>query len=382
MRTVRLRVRLRGVEPLVERVVDVPASATLPELHQVLQAAMGWVDVHLHEFVSGSARYGVPDPDGLDDLDEEPVRDEALFGLRELGERWTYRYDFGDDWTHDVEVVGAGGDCAGCIDGCGGCPLEDCGGAPGWAELRMALADPGHSDRAPIHEWAGGALPDFDREATDLLVRQIVGAVPESVQLLFELVGDGVRLTPSGRLPRQMVRAVQEQRPAWGLTARPAGFEEDLIPLAAMHDMLRGVGLLRLRHGALRAIKAASDDLEVVRRLRSWFDPPGGFVAYLVSTAVAVLAVEGPESRETLAERVLGLLGPGWARGGRPITAYDVARELSRIGPVLEGCDQIVQHGALWHPGSAARWLLPRATALAALWSPDTRPTQPHYAGG
>jgi hypothetical protein len=37
--TARLRVVLRDVEPAVARVIDVPASATLPELHELLQAA-------------------------------------------------------------------------------------------------------------------------------------------------------------------------------------------------------------------------------------------------------------------------------------------------------------------------------------------------------
>ncbi len=232
MRTVRLRVRLREVEPLVERVVDVPAAATLPELHQALQAAMGWVDVHLHEFVTDGGRYAPPDPEGFPDLDDGGTRDETQFGLRDLGQRWTYRYDFGDDWAHDVDVAGPGRDRPGCVDGRGGCPLEDCGGPPGWAELRAAVADPCHDEHADLRSWTGGPLPQFDREATDLLVRQVVGAVPESVRLIFEVLGDGVPLTAAGRLPRRVVRAVQEQRPHWGLTSKPAGFEEDLSPLA------------------------------------------------------------------------------------------------------------------------------------------------------
>lgn len=39
MKTTRLRVVLRDVEPAVAQVVDVPTSATLPELHDLLQAA-------------------------------------------------------------------------------------------------------------------------------------------------------------------------------------------------------------------------------------------------------------------------------------------------------------------------------------------------------
>jgi hypothetical protein len=47
----------------VERVIDVPATASLSELH--LLPAMGSGDVHLHEFVNDGASYGVPGPDGF-----------------------------------------------------------------------------------------------------------------------------------------------------------------------------------------------------------------------------------------------------------------------------------------------------------------------------
>ena len=57
--------------------------------------------------------------------------------------------------------------------------------------------------------------PEFDQPSTDRLVRDMVGRVPPSVALLLELIGDGVRLTPGGGLPRALVRQVQRQRPHW-----------------------------------------------------------------------------------------------------------------------------------------------------------------------
>ena len=52
-------------------------------------------------------------------------------------------------------------------------------------------------------------------------------------------------LTPGGRLPRCVVRALQQQRPHWSLSGKPAHMEEDLVSVVALHDLLRGVGLLR-----------------------------------------------------------------------------------------------------------------------------------------
>jgi hypothetical protein len=87
----------------VVRVIDVPAACTLGELHELLQAGIGWTDSHLHEFqTSDGRRYGVlDDEDGFDDPGP-PLADETTAGLRELGEQAVYLYDFGDNWTHDV----------------------------------------------------------------------------------------------------------------------------------------------------------------------------------------------------------------------------------------------------------------------------------------
>jgi hypothetical protein len=46
----RLRVALLGVKPAPWRRVEVAATATLAGLHAVIQAAMGWGDLHLHRF--------------------------------------------------------------------------------------------------------------------------------------------------------------------------------------------------------------------------------------------------------------------------------------------------------------------------------------------
>lgn len=363
MRTSRLRVTLREVEPAVIRVIDVPASSTLPELHELLQAVVGWTDSHLHQFVAGEVRYGVPDEDDMQD-----EQDEAGVRLTELPAHFTYLYDFGDGWEHDVEVMGPGGDQPGCRYGEGGCPPEDCGGPPGYQELLAVLADPRREDHRQMREWAG-ELADFDQGATDLLVRQTVGEVPASVRLVLDLAQGGVKLTPGGRLPRAFVRQVQQHRPLWYPLGRPASVEEDLPPLAALHDLLRHVGLLRLSKGILSPTRAAADDLQVVRRLRSWFEPDDGFGAVLDGVTVAVLATTGPQRAEGLAARIHPLLGHGWVSNGQPLTEQDVRTSIKSAGTVLSGLDLIEREWPLWRAGPSARTLLPRATALSQLWS-------------
>jgi hypothetical protein len=361
MRTVRLRVTLREVAPRVLRVIDVPAVSTLPELHELLQAAVGWTDSHLHQFVAGEVRYGVPH----DEWDDDQV-DEASARLRDLPDRFVYLYDFGDGWTHDVEVLGAGGDQPGCVYGEGSCPPEDCGGPSGHAELLAILADPEHDDHEHMRAWAGELVP-FDQAGADLLVRRTVGEVPPSVRLLLDLIAGGVALTPGGRLPRALVRQVQEQRPGWYPLGRPASVEEDLLPLAALHELMRHVGLLRLTKGVLRPIRAAENDLEVVRRLRSWF-PPEEFTSLLASDVVAMLAAVGPLTADELA----GRLHPQydrWARNGQPLTQRDVLRSIHQEAAVLQGLDQVEIDRPIWSAGPAATSLLTRATAMAQIWT-------------
>src|SRR5882757_1780902 len=195
MKTTRLRIRLRDVVPVVQRVIDVPAVITLDELHGVLQVSIGWTDSHLHQFRTDTATYAVPFEqwaDSEDEIDERGVR------LSALPPRFVYAYDLGDGWEHEVEVLGPGTESPGCVGGEGSCPPEDCGGPYGYAELLEALVDPEHSDHEAMHSWVGDRLRPFDHQATNRRVCDAVGVVPDSVRLLLDLLSDGVKLTPGG----------------------------------------------------------------------------------------------------------------------------------------------------------------------------------------
>ncbi len=55
-----LKVSLLNTKPPIWRRILVDGSMTLAELHDVIQAAFGWWNCHLHEFEIGRARYGAP----------------------------------------------------------------------------------------------------------------------------------------------------------------------------------------------------------------------------------------------------------------------------------------------------------------------------------
>jgi len=84
--------------------------------------------------------------------------------------RFSYEYDFGDSWGYEVVVEEATRSSRGlkyavCIDGQNACPLEDCGGVGGYAELLEVLADPDHEDHDQFTQWVGGR---FDPSSFDL----------------------------------------------------------------------------------------------------------------------------------------------------------------------------------------------------------------------
>ena len=99
-----LKATILGTKPAVWRRVVVPEDIRLSELHQVLQAAFGWWNCHLHEFESHGTRYG---SDDHDDGWGDPPGDERRTRLRTItgpGSSFLYLYDFGDDWRHRIVV--------------------------------------------------------------------------------------------------------------------------------------------------------------------------------------------------------------------------------------------------------------------------------------
>lgn len=166
-----LKVSLMDVsDPRVWRRLLVPATMRLGRLHDVIQAAMGWEDYHLHAFTAKDVDYGPPDPE-LGHRNERRVTLGDV--ISERGDRMRYVYDFGDHWRHDVVVEKVLAAVPGsrypiCLSGKGLCPPEDCGGVWGYAELREKLADPTHEDHADMLEWLGiETAAQFDPHAFD-----------------------------------------------------------------------------------------------------------------------------------------------------------------------------------------------------------------------
>ena len=167
-----VKITLKESKPTVWRRVHVRSDITLARLHEVIQIAMGWTDSHLHEFEIGGERYGNPqvveDEDFGDRLlDEKRVRLDKVAAPKS---RFVYRYDFGDNWEHEIKVEKAvpiqdGARVPHCVAGEYACPPEDCGGVWGYAEMLEKLADPLCEERTELIEWIGG---EFDSQRFEL----------------------------------------------------------------------------------------------------------------------------------------------------------------------------------------------------------------------
>lgn len=138
-----LKVVLYQIEPSIWREVSIPSSATFLELHHVLQAAMGWEDKHLHEFRHGKGKrltsvIASVDEDivqGDDFRDENEVTLKEMLGRKRFPARMLYRYDFREDWIHEIAFlrkVECDEGMAKVLDGERNCPPEDAGGAHGY----------------------------------------------------------------------------------------------------------------------------------------------------------------------------------------------------------------------------------------------------------
>lgn len=163
-----IKVTLEGSEPPIWRRIQVTGNSSLRKLHKILQAVMGWETRHLHEFVVGREHFGEPDPEyGFEMQDDRKTR--LHQAAPRNGDRFTYVYDFGDGWRHELKVekidlpepgsvypILLGGERA--------CPPEDCGGIGGYARFLEAIRDPDHPQHEELLAWIGGS---FDPEAFD-----------------------------------------------------------------------------------------------------------------------------------------------------------------------------------------------------------------------
>jgi len=309
----RVRLDLHGAKPPVWRRLELPGDLTLPRLHDVIQAAMGWTDSHLHRFRTGSdhrSPYFVTADDldeGEDGVPEDGVRLDQL--VADKGDELWYEYDFGDGWDHVLRVEEILDDPparARCTGGRQACPPEDCGGIGGYEELAGwvrsgyrddllpdALEDPAHAhdwlplDWHPDHFDTGevetalsvavaepvavsgelGELLEQLEQRGIRALREVLGQplshgptevteaeaarLTETYRVFLDVIGDGLRLTGAGYLPPVIVERFSERSGITSWWIGKANREDLTPPVARVRDTARALGLVAVRSGKL-----------------------------------------------------------------------------------------------------------------------------------
>ena len=171
LQTYQLKITLRDTRPPIWRRLLVSNYISFRELHEAIQDSFYWSNYHLHEFtfcpseLQHSRVQIVPEPEeGLNIAEsiefgafiESEIRLCDVFSPKQTSV--CYRYDFGDNWEHDIRLEKILPNKKGlksfiCVGGKQVAPPEDCGGVYGYHEMREILEDPGHPEYEETKNW-------------------------------------------------------------------------------------------------------------------------------------------------------------------------------------------------------------------------------------
>lgn len=300
--TFRIRVELIDAEPMVWRTLDIRSDTYLPRVHMVLQAAMGWENVHLHEFVHAPAVYqrdaerfvsfDMPDAEEFGALDESKVRLDEF--LHRKGDQFVYSYDFGDAWDHLVtleaiadvaeiaDVEDSGNDSAARASRASAtsavirdasmlCPPEDSGGIPAYNEAMALIRERGQQlgvvevedDAVAMLVAAYTFAPTeinlkFAQRQIDLAASapstldEVYAAEAERLDLFLGLIGDGITLTKADWLPPKLVKELMSTTGLHREWIGEGNREIDTWPVSEIREWAHALKLVRRYKGQLR----------------------------------------------------------------------------------------------------------------------------------
>lgn len=172
-RIYRFLIVMHSIKPTIWRSIELDEDATFWDLHIAIQDAMSWDNAHLHEFVISDPHMkhdlviGIPVEDEFMDPEEQPDPAwmcELSSVFINIGEKATYRYDFGDGWECDVILEGMflspkKVKYPRCVAGERAAPPEDCGGVVGYYDLLDVLGDPTHEEHKDLLRWLKRTQP-------------------------------------------------------------------------------------------------------------------------------------------------------------------------------------------------------------------------------
>ncbi len=175
MKAYQLKITIKDSHPPIWRRLIVPSGLSFSQLTLVINTAFGWCGYHMSNYSFHQLKLDLDDD--YDEEDSWAVFDhEILDAARHiiddffgLVKSFTYTYDFGDDWRHQVQIEKVIKDYEynypQVIKYKGDTPYEDCGGIWGYYELRDILSNPGSPEYEAMKEWTDAQFDNsYDME--------------------------------------------------------------------------------------------------------------------------------------------------------------------------------------------------------------------------
>ena len=170
------KIIIKGSKPPIWRRMLVPQGTTFEMLHQMIQCAFCWSDCHLYEFEFRTRGICITDRQISENADKDSFSAEAAIDeLVSDTKKFTYTYDFGDNWVHVIEVEKMIEDdttpYARVIKYKGGIIPENCGGIDGYYRLLENAAL--ENETASGIAAGSGAPSEYDMESVNTRLTQI-----------------------------------------------------------------------------------------------------------------------------------------------------------------------------------------------------------------
>lgn len=168
MQAFQLRIDIKGTKPPVWRRVRVPVNTTFAQLHRIIQELFGWDDYHLYDFkLKDCVITAIMDEDYYGFYEQEKLEAENVCLIEKLreGMKFTYTYDFGDNWDHSIKVEKI-------VEQEEAYPIllkwaqdnlcEDIGGVYGYYTKMECMKDSTNPEAQELREWFEDAHNPFD----------------------------------------------------------------------------------------------------------------------------------------------------------------------------------------------------------------------------
>lgn len=168
-RVFQFKITLRGIKPPIWRRILVPETYSFWDLHVAIQSAMGWRNLHLHDFEIMNPKNGEVDTIGIITEEDNPqdsyrydtCKKKIARYFSDENSKAYYRYDFGDGWEHNIVLEKIlpkliGEKYPQIIGGARMCPPEDCGSHPGYERFVTIMNNPKDPEYRRMLAWYGG----------------------------------------------------------------------------------------------------------------------------------------------------------------------------------------------------------------------------------